>query len=309
MSALLEVILPVFLVLGAGYLAVRTGHFSMSAVDGLMKFTQRFAIPCLLFRAISTIDLQQGFNLPLIASFYTGATVGFVLGLCAARWGFGRSWEDSVAIGFCCLFSNSVLLGLPIAERAYGAASLSTNFAIIAVHAPFCLGLGITAMELVKNRSANGFRMIGTILSAMFRNALVVGIVLGLAVNLSGITLPHAVADAADLLTRAALPAALFGLGGALTRYSPQGDIATIACVIAISLIVHPLVVWLMGQWLDLPQVALRSAVITAAMAPGANTYIFADLYGHGRRVAASAVLGGTAVSLLTVWAWLQVLG
>ncbi len=53
-------------------------------------------------------------------------------------------------IGFCCLFSNSVLLGLPITERAYGPDALTGNFAIIAFHAPFCYGLGITAMEIVR---------------------------------------------------------------------------------------------------------------------------------------------------------------
>ena len=53
---------------------------------------------------------------------------------------------------FCCLFSNSVLLGLPITERAYGVDALTGNFAIVAMHAPFCYGLGITAMEIVSNR-------------------------------------------------------------------------------------------------------------------------------------------------------------
>ena len=49
MQALLDVILPVFGVIGMGYLAVRLGYFKDSAVDGLMSFTQSFAIPCLLF--------------------------------------------------------------------------------------------------------------------------------------------------------------------------------------------------------------------------------------------------------------------
>ncbi|MDB4112329.1 AEC family transporter, partial [Yoonia sp.] len=50
MAALIDVILPVFLVIGFGYLAVWKGYFSDAGVDGLMKFTQNFAIPCLLFR-------------------------------------------------------------------------------------------------------------------------------------------------------------------------------------------------------------------------------------------------------------------
>ena len=120
MSILLQVILPVFFVVGLGYVAVWRKWFSDSGVGALMAFTQNFAIPCLLFRAISTLDLGQTFQPALLGSFYIGAIAGFGLGLFGARILFKRSWEDSVAIGFCCLFSNTVLLGLPITERAYG---------------------------------------------------------------------------------------------------------------------------------------------------------------------------------------------
>jgi malonate transporter len=52
----------------------------------------------------------------------------------------------------------------------------------------------------------------------------------------------------------------------------------------------------------------MRSAVVTASMAPGVNAYLFASLYGVAKRVAASAVLVATALSILTIWFWLSVL-
>lgn len=308
MGALIDVILPVFLVIGFGYLAVWRGYFSDAGVDGLMKFTQGFAIPCLLFRAISTLDLGQNFDLVLLASFYAGALAGFAAGLLGARHLFGRDWEDSIAIGFCCLFSNSLLLGLPITERAYGASALEANYAIIAIHSPFCYAVGITAMEIARNRGGSIAALPGKVLNAMFHNALIVGIALGFAVNLGGIPLPSVLTDALDLMIRAALPAALFGLGGVLYRYRPEGDLRTIFFVVAVSLILHPVIVWGLARWNDLSDAALRSAILTAAMAPGINTYVFANMYGKARRVAASAVLMGTGLSILTVWVWLAVL-
>jgi len=309
LQALIDVILPVFLVIGFGYVAVWRGLFSDAGVDGLMRFTQNFAIPALLFRAISTLDLGQNFDLRLLASFYSGAGAGFLLGLFGARFLFGRPWEDSVAIGFVGLFSNTLLLGLPITERAYGPDALQSNYAIIALHSPFCYGLGITVMEVVRNRGGSAVQTTRRVLRAMFRNALVIGIALGFAVNLTGLALPGVLTDALDLMIRAALPAALFGLGGVLFRYRPEGDLRTILFVCAVSLIAHPAITWAMGTALALPQDAFRSAVLTGAMAPGINTYIFANLYGVGRRVAASAVLIGTTGSILTVWVWLTLLG
>lgn len=307
-QALLDVILPVFIVIGFGYVVVWRGLFSDAGVDALMKFTQSFAIPCLLFRAISTLNLEQGFSFDLLFSFYLGATTCFVLGVAGARMFFGRSWPDAVAIGFCCLFSNSVLLGLPITERAYGADALDGNYAIIALHAPFCYLLGVLAMEIARG-SGQGLASAGVgVLRSLAQNGLVIGISLGLLVNLLSIPLPGVLVDAVDLMVRAALPAALFGLGGVLVRYRPEGDLKAIAMVCVISLLLHPLISWSAATALDLDRDAFRSVVLTATMAPGVNTYIFANMYGAARRVAASSVLIATMISVVTVWLWLLVL-
>ncbi|WP_162933332.1 AEC family transporter [Sulfitobacter mediterraneus] len=307
-QTLLDVILPVFLVIGFGYVAVWAKLFPASGIDGVMKFTQNFAIPCLLFQAIAHLDLSASLTPALMVSFFGGAAICFALGIFGARLLFKRDWEDCVAIGFCCLFSNSVLLGLPITERAYGADALAGNFAIVAFHAPFCYGLGITVMEVVRNRGETGLTMLRNVGRAMFRNALVIGILAGFAVNLSGLILPTVVEDALSLIVRAALPAALFALGGVLIQYRPEGDMKAIAMVCAVALLVHPALVWTFGSALSLPTDAFRSGVLTAAMAPGFNAYIFANMYGRARRVAASSVLIATAVSILSVWFWLGAL-
>ncbi|KIN60661.1 Auxin efflux carrier family protein [Sulfitobacter noctilucae] len=309
MQTLLDVILPVFLVIGFGYVAVWRGFFPVAGIDGVLRFAQNFAVPCLLFQAIAHIDIGASFNPRLLISFYAGAATCFALGIVGARVIFKRDWEDCVAIGFCCLFSNSVLLGLPIAERAYGADSLTGNYAIIAFHSPFCYGLGITTMEFVRNRGQSGLTLIRSVGQAMFRNALVLGILAGFAVNLSGVALPGVVDDAVSLIVRAALPAALFALGGVLFQYRPEGDMKTIAMVCLIVLLLHPAITWSLGTAFNLEQDLFRAGVLTAAMAPGFNAYIFANMYGRAKRVAASVVLIATASSILTVWFWLAVLG
>jgi predicted permease len=308
-QSLIDVILPVFLVIGAGYATTRAGYFKFEHIDGIMRFTQGFAIPCLLFRAIANLDLSASFDPRLLASFYSAAFLCFLAGLFGARILFQRDWEDCVAIGFCCLFSNSVLLGLPITERAYGPENLTGNYAIVAFHSPFCYGVGITAMEIIRNRGHGGIKTVTSVLNAMFRNVLILGIGLGFVVNLTGIVIPETVDSALSLVIRAALPGALFALGGVLVQYRPEGDLKTIAYVCGISLMVHPALVWTFGKSLSLQQDLFRSGVLNAAMAPGFNAYIFANMYGRAKRVAASSVLIATGLCIVTVWGWLLVLG
>jgi predicted permease len=308
MQALLDVILPVFFVVGLGYAVVWRKVFSTVAVDGLMTYTQNFAIPCLLFMALIKIDLGQAYSFRLMGSYYIGAASGFALGFLGARYIFKRSAEDSVAIGFVSLFSNSVMMGLAITERAYGVDALVANFAIVSLHAPFCYFVGITAMELAKSDGDSIAQVAQNVGKSMMKNALFIAILLGLLVNFTDVTLPKAFLEGTNMVATTALPAALFGMGGVLYQYRPEGDFGAIAWVVGISLLVHPAIVWSLGQLWDLSISELRSAVLTSAMAPGINCYIFASIYNRAKRVAASGVLIATALSVLTIWCWLQVL-
>jgi malonate transporter len=308
MQALLDVILPVFLVVGFGYIVVWRKVFSTAAVDGLMSYTQNFAIPCLLFMALIKIDLGQAYSFRLMGSYYIGAASGFALGFLGARYVFKRSAEDSVAIGFVSLFSNSVMMGLAITERAYGVDALVANFAIVSLHAPFCYFVGITAMEIAKSDGDSISQVALNVGKSMMKNALFIAILLGLLVNIADVALPQAFLDGTNMVATTALPAALFGMGGVLYQYRPEGDFGAIAWVVGISLLVHPAIVWSLGQLWGLSVSELRSAVLTSAMAPGINCYIFASMYNRAKRVAASGVLIATALSVLTIWCWLQIL-
>jgi predicted permease len=71
----------------------------------------------------------------------------------------------------------------------------------------------------------------------------------------------------------------------------------------------HPALVWITGSYVNLSTNDFRSAVLTAAMAPGVNAYIFAQMYGRAQRVAASAVLISTGLTIFTASLWLYALG
>lgn len=310
MLPLAAAILPVFLVVAAGYVSAWRWLLSAAQIDGLMRFGQGIAIPLLLFRAMAGLDLRAGFDPALLGAFYGGGLAGFAAGMAGARLLFHRNWEDAVAIGFAGMFSNSLLLGLPITERAWGPGALTGNFAIIALHSPVCYALGISVMEVVRAHGSGlaPAALVRRILRAVLSNALVMGILAGVAVNLTGLALPEPAMAAINLVADAGIPVALFGLGGILLRYRPEGDRMTILYITAVSLVLHPAITFGLGSAFGLPVEGMRSAVVTAAMAPGINAYLFADMYGRARRVAASAVLAGTVASVATAAFWIAIL-
>lgn len=310
LAALLLVVLPVFLVVGSGYAAVRTKVFPDEGVTALVKFATGIAVPVLLFRAIYDLDLGQALRPELLASFYLGAVLSFVGAMIVSRKVWKRRPGESVAVGFCALFSNSVLLGLPIMARAYGEDALEPAFAIVAFHAPFCYLVGILTMELSRRDGAPIRVALRRTASEMFHNALTLGIAAGFAANLLGLPIPEPVRAAIDMIARAALPVALFALGGVLTRYRLRAELGEAGMVSVFSTMVHPFVAWVLAAHVfRLEPEFTRAAVLIAAMPTGVNGYIFAAMYDRAVPTAASSVLLATAVSVFTITFWLAVLG
>ena len=308
MSSLIEVILPVFLIIGIGFIAAKLKWLPSTAVDGVMLFTQRFAIPCLLFNAMANIEISNYFNFLLIISYFTPSLIGFFLGILISRYLLKYSLEKSVVIGFCCLYSNSLMLGLPIMEQAYGTNSLGPNYAIIALNTPFCYVTGIICMEFVKGRG-NGFTStVGKAVKGIFNNILVLSILLGILVNVLEVIIPTTIDNAINIIIKAAIPTAIFGLGGVLARYKVNGDILPVLVIAFIALLMKPSLGFYLGEYNQLDKDSIRAVVLTAAMAPGLNAYIFANMYNTGTKIAATSVLFSTALSVFTLWYWLGAL-
>lgn len=305
---ILNIVMPVFLVVGSGYLFVRVGWCNADLIDHLMKFAIQLAIPCLLFNATSSINLSQAFDWRVIASYYIAAIGSFLVTYLLARKLFGRRPGESVALGFCALFSNLVLLGLPISERAWGIDSMAPNFALVSVNAPICYLVGITMMEWLR-ADGRGFReTTGIVIKAMFRNSLMIGIGLGFISNFSGIAPPSALQSAIDLVASASLPVALFALGGVLHRYRVGGSVGEITMIAVLSLFVQPAATLLLGYQFGLDQQVINSIVLMSAIAPGLNAYLFASMYQRGVEIAASTVLVTTILAVFTLSGWLALL-
>lgn len=309
MLDILEIVVPVFLILGAGYVSVRLKYLNGDIADNLNAFAVRIAVPVLLFNSISRIDLTRAIHVEMLASFYTGAVFCFVCMIALARIVWKRNPGEAVAVGFCALFSNTVLLGLPIFERAYGAGAMAPVFGILIFHAAGLYTLGFITMEFSRRDGRSLSETLVSVSKSMINNPFMIGVFLGFLVNVFSIKLPGVITGAVDMLSAAAIPTALVGIGTALTRYSLKSELSESLAVAVFSLVVHPAAAFLISHFiLGLPVEYVRAAVIIAAMPPGVNVYIFAIMYDRAVSLAASTILISTVLSILTISMWLSLL-
>lgn len=309
MFQILNIILPVFAIIGLGYLAVRFRLYPAEGVRGLVAFVNNFATPCLLFLAMLTADFEAAFNVHIIASFYAGSLFSLLAGAIIAVRFFKNRPGVGVSSGFSAMFTNTVLIGIPISQRAYGDASLPVVFSIVAFHAPMLITIGMLVMELVRRDGAPLHHALGAAAIRIVQNPLLWGIGLGLAGNVMRIDLIEPANAFFVMMAAAVMPAALFGLGGALNEYRLADNWSQALAMSALKLIVHPAIAWvLMVPVLGISHDLARYGVLLAAMPAGINAYVFATYYNRGVNVATNTILITTVASIFTVSVWLYLL-
>ncbi len=310
MLQIVNVVLPVFAIIALGYGAVRLRLYPTEGVRGLVAFVNNFATPCLLFEAMLRSDFSSTFNPAIIVPFYVGALVSLLCGALIAFHWFGARPGESITSGFAAMFSNTVLIGIPVLHRAYGDAALPTVFSIIALHAPMLITLGMIVMELVRRDGASLLRSLAAAFVRILRNPLLWGVGLGLAANSARLEIPEPGMAFINMMAAAVLPAALFGMGGALNEYRVSDSWVQASAMSVFKLVVQPLIAYvLMLHVLHVPMEYARYGILLAAMPTGINAYVFATYYERGVNVAANVVLVSTIASMVSVAAWLYILG
>jgi len=309
MITVLSVVAPVFAIVALGYVAVRTRLYPAEGIKGLIAFVNNFATPCLLFRAMLNVEFAETFTLRLMGPFYVAGLAVFVAGIVISRRLYARRPGEAVAAGMAAMFTNTVLLGIPIIQRAYGEAAMPLVFTIVGTHAAILMTTALLTMEFTRR---DGVPIGQAVLGAGRRlgsNPLLIGIALGLVGNLAGISLAEPVDAFTVMMSAAIVPVALFGMGGALNDYRLADNWSQALVMSLLKIVGQPLIVWvIMIPVLGVPLETARYLILLAAMPSGINVYIFATLYGRAVDVAANTILISTVLSVLTVTGWLYVL-
>lgn len=309
MLSILAVIAPIFALISFGYGAVRFRLFPAEGVKSLIAFVNNFATPCLLFYSITTSDFRAAFNIGIIGPFYLGAIICFVIGIFIAARIFRNRPGESVSVGFAGTFSNTVLVGLPIMSRAYGEGALPVTLSIIGLHGAILLTLGMVTMELARRDGQPLARTLVVAVRRVVSNPLIWGILGGLAGSLLGLQFAEPVEAFFVMMSQAVVPAALFGIGGALNEFKLSENWKQALVASLIKLIVHPAIAYVLMIWvLHVPMEIARYGILLAAMPAGVNIYVFATYYDRGISVAANAILIGTVLSAATITGWLFIL-
>lgn len=263
-------VLPIFAVILLGFGAVRGGFFPRSAIGPMGGFVINFCLPAILFTAVSQSPIHQVINPWYVSAYALGSLLVYWLVALSARLYARQSWSESGGFALGATVSNSAFVGAPVLIALYGSLPVNAFTMNVIVENVLLLPMALIVFETARAQAQGGraawttLRQIG---SNLVRNPIVGAIVLGLVVNLVGVSLPGPIIQGLGFLADAAIGVALFVIGGSLVGARLRGNLRAIGLVTGAKLLVHPALVALMVWWLPPFDPELqRMAILSAAM-------------------------------------------
>jgi len=308
MHVAVTLVLPIFAIIGLGILSVRVGLMTDAHIDAIDRFVFNLAMPALLFHALARTELPETLPWGLWLSFYSAMLICWVLGVLLARTVLRRPFSDAVIIGFGGGQGNTVMLGIPIILTAFGDEAGVPLFFLLAFHGLILITLATLVLEMGRHAGSgagerpSAWKVLRDGLATTARNPVILGLGLGLIYGQLGLGLPAPVDRSLELFGGAAIPCALFVLGGMLTRYQVRKSLSAVAVTAGMKLIVHPALVLVLAAFVfRLPPLWIATATTLAAMPTGVYSSILANRFRAAPDAASSSVVLATALSLVTI--------
>ncbi|MGJ4930102.1 AEC family transporter [Bradyrhizobium sp. HKCCYLS2038] len=302
MQAVLNSALPIFALILTGFLCGRFGVFDRTATDNLNRFAVYLALPALIFTAMSKIGVEQVSQFGFIGAFCGGIAATFATGFIISRLR-GRRVANASIEGLDAGYSNVGFMGIPMCLLVFGPDSAPASIIATLFTACVLFLFAIVVVEMDLQKGATLGATIAKVARSLLTSPLFIAPVAGLAVGLSGFSLPAPFMSFTSLLGGAASPAALVCIGLFLAQERVvTHDATSIAILVSLKLVMQPAVTALLAfHVFAMPPLWSHSAVILSALPIGSGPFTIAKLYGLEAGVTSGSILVSHIFAVLTV--------
>ncbi len=304
MSTIVLALVPVFLLIALGY-AIRQSKFLDETFWGPAdRITFYVFFPALLFRNLAIADFT-GLAIveavgALVAAIVIVTTVVLVL----------RGRLGLAGPGFTSLLQGSIrpntYVGLAAAFALFGDAGVSLAAIGVVAFVPLVNVISATALARYAAHTRPDWWATAGLVA---RNPLILACLAGILVNLNGAALPPIVGPVLEILGRAALPLGLISVGAGLELGAMRRAGGPVLLASGFKLLALPALAALGLRLLGVDGATFAVALMFAALPTSATSYVMARQLGGDYTLMASIITAETLFAVVTLPAWLILLG
>ncbi|MBR7653375.1 AEC family transporter [Brucella oryzae] len=307
----LAVILPIFALIFAGWLARRTGVLGPHATTELNRFVVYLALPALLFDIVAHARWVDIWQPAFIGAFGLGALAVFALTI-ILRLRRSRHLADATIDGLNAGYANTGFIGFPLAAIVLGEQALAPTLIATILTVCVLFAIGIVLIEIGLQTEKRRWRLVVKAGRQLLRNPLVIAPFAGALVPILGLSIPDSAETFLKLLGGSAAPCALVTLGLFLAtkREATERDLPTTTFLSGLKLILQPVLTWGLASFVfGLSPLLTHTAVLLAALPTGTGPFMLAEFYRREAAVTSNVILASTVISLVTISAYLALIG
>lgn len=302
MLAVVSLVVPVFGLIGLGFLTARARWLDDGAARVLAQFGYKVAAPALLFRAMASAGMPDVSLADFVGAYFAAVVTTWLVATLATRFLLRRPAVDapSIAMGSC--FGNGVMLGIPLILGSLGDEGARPLAFLVTLETTF-LWIAATMHMEAANRGLKSisFAAVGGIVRDVALNPIVGSVLLGIAWAATGLTMPAIPDKLIALLAQSAIPVSLFALGMALAAYSITGQIATLGLICLLKLVFYPALALIFAVWVfKLPPLWASALFLFTSMPVGANAFLFATVSGRAVGSVSAAIAVSTGIVIFS---------
>ncbi|MBS0848315.1 AEC family transporter [Citrobacter sp. JGM124] len=291
--------LPLFILIAVGYGLGRFSGWPLSVNEGLNRLCFNVVIPCMLFNVMSGFYKTPPVDYRLLVAFFGSCFIVYAMGRIIAKHFFKLDPVSSSVFALGGIFSNNVMLGIPIATLLLGPESLPSIALVLIFNSLILWTLVTVSVEWARSGSFSLQGVLKTLIS-VFKNPIIIGIISGTAWSLSHTPLPDVIGQPVVMMGSMAAPLSLIALGMSLSHYSIREGLRESYAICLLKLLVQPLIIAVIALAIGLPADEAKVVVLLGSMAVGVNVYLMAQKFGVMQGSTASSTLFTTALSALS---------
>ena len=298
----LRAVLPIFLMMMAGYLSRRFHIVTDSDVTRLNSIAFRLFMPILLFSNIYNSSIESAIRPKLLIFGLLGVLTCFFMALALAQL-FVRQRNQRGVVIQGLYRTNPVIIGIPIAGVLAAGADISALAVLIALIVPLFNVLAVICLTIYRDDTAESIHPL-RLAWDIVKNPLIVSSAAGLLFLLAGLKLPSFAESAIKDLGGACTPVMLVALGASLRFDTMKKQLGGLAVVCVVRLLLMPalflFLAWRMG-FTGVEFIALMSVFASStAMA----SYTMAQQMGGDAELAGNILFSTSILCPFTLFFW-----
>lgn len=290
---LLLIVLPAFLIFGAGFIGQKLLKLDIKSISTMSLYLM---LPFLTFDTFYSNQL----DIEYFYMFLFTCLLALIMMILTVLFGFfikaDKTQMSAMLLGT--IFPNSGNYGAPVAMFAFGAIGFQYAVIFMVIHAFLMNTVGIFIASYGSDKTTS-FK---DSLMSVLKMPVLYGFLFGVLFQLLHIQLPPTIQDGISLVGSASIPTVMLILGMQLAEIKPQKfELKYVNTVTIFRMIISPLLAVVLVNFMPVNDMIKNVYILLAAMPIAANTTLLAVQFNVKPDLTSFTTLVTTLLSLVTI--------